>query len=642
MRSAIGHASPSTSVEVGIQTNGVLLDEEAAEILSSAEVGISLSLDGPPVVHDRHRIRVGGRPSSSEVMNALCVLKSHPRLFRGVIAVIDADSDPKAIVEWFARLDIPALDLLLPDAHHAQPPLGRAQDPDRYSRWLLGAFDTWFDHYPEMPIRTFDAVIQSICGLDSTTDGFGLGDVTLLTIETDGSYHDLDVLKITAQGRSELGLNIRTAPVTEVAATAKLAAHRRLLTYDGLSVTCRACPEALTCGGGAVPHRWDGASFGNPSVYCHEMLTLFRHARSRLDGQLVSEREARAERVSSFRADFSAFDSAVNVHLRDRLLSAWQTTDGQRLRRTLDRLHRSAKMADRQRRSLTTLRQASDQVLGILAVQPGPSLWLRAAEGLQNGKPLYRTDGTEILADLDYLVDIGQLAGSLSEGKSDAFRIHRNDKFVRAPFTDPVEFLGEAEAAQLRPILVRALELIHAFKPELHDEMLRLSPEIQLIRDHSAKPDKVVSFSDDVVPGALFVSGGTPHRPTDEFDLADSLIHEHRHQKLYLLSRDLDLVECDTRLVSSPWREDLRPPSGVVHAVWVFTELLDFWIWLRHTHSETSSRATTVIDVTAQRLETAWQILDSAPLSPAGRALVRHLRERSTFAMQSLLAPPSP
>src|SRR3546814_2339556 len=60
---------------------------------------------------------------------------------------------------------------------------------------------------------------------------------------------------------------------------------------------------------------------------------------------------------------------------------------------------------------------------------------------------------------------------------------------------------------------------------------------IQFIRDPLAHPDKIVSFSDNSVPGALYVSVLQGDDPIDAYDLADSLLHEHRHQKLYLLER---------------------------------------------------------------------------------------------------------
>lgn len=79
------------------------------------------------------------------------------------------------------------------------------------------------------------------------------------------------------------------------------------------------------------------------------------------------------------------------------------------------------------------------------------------------------------------------------------------------------------------------------------------------------------------LPGALFVSVMQGDGLIDPYDLADSLVHEHRHQKLYLLKRMAPTVSRFAPRVVSPWRADLRPPSGLLHAVFVFVELQRFW-----------------------------------------------------------------
>src|SRR6185437_3486842 len=156
--------------------------------------------------------------------------------------------------------------------------------------WLIEAFDTWFDDFPDLPVRTFDSLLGAVCGQPSPTDAFGFGDVSLLTIETDGSYHDLDVLKITAEGRSALGLNVHEHSVIEACAAPALAEHSRFLSLEGLSETCRACPEVMVCGGGAVPHRYSHDGFGHPSIYCAELLALIGHVRTRLTRTLTAAR----------------------------------------------------------------------------------------------------------------------------------------------------------------------------------------------------------------------------------------------------------------------------------------------------------------------------------------------------------------
>jgi uncharacterized protein len=112
----------------------------------------------------------------------------------------------------------------------------------------------------------------------------------------------------------------------------------------------------------------------------------------------------------------------------------------------------------------------------------------------------------------------------------------------------------------------------------------------------------------------------------DPYDLADSLIHEHRHQKLYLLERFGSMVSPTTTLVSSPWREDLRPPSGLLHAIFVFTELRRFWIHVRDNGPmRIHQRAVSQLSDTDRHLAEGFETLKTCPLTVAGRALAEVL-----------------
>lgn len=37
---------------------------------------------------------------------------------------------------------------------------------------------------------------------------------------------------------------------------------------------CLACPQFPSCGGGHLPHRFDGEGFDNPSLYCEALFGL--------------------------------------------------------------------------------------------------------------------------------------------------------------------------------------------------------------------------------------------------------------------------------------------------------------------------------------------------------------------------------
>ena len=289
------------------------LTAQALGILADADIGVSISLDGPRAVHDLHRLTSAGRSSHQDTERALMLLAAYPTAFAGVIAVIDPSTRPRDVLSYFAGHYMPALDLLLPDATYIRRPPGRDTDPELYERWLIEAFDVWFDEFPELPIRTFESLLGSVCGQPSPTDAFGFGSVSLLTIETDGSYHDLDVLKITAEGYDALGMNVPDHSVEEACKAPALAKHARLLSLTGLSRTCRSCPEVNVCGGGAVPHRYADDGFDHPSVYCTELLALIRHIRTRLTRALAAARPVADTRRTAADVDLAAFNTAATA-----------------------------------------------------------------------------------------------------------------------------------------------------------------------------------------------------------------------------------------------------------------------------------------------------------------------------------------
>lgn len=618
----------ATKVDFSLQTNGVLLDDQALDTLGRAGIGVSLSLDGPPAANDRHRLTAAGGSTFPAVFDALRRLERRPDVFTGVIAVIDPAVAPEQVLEFFASRALPALDLLLPDANHLRSPQGRDAEPSLYSEWIMRAFDLWYDQYPQVPLRTFDSLFATLAGLPAGTDAFGFGDVSLLTIETDGSYHDLDVLKITEDGQTALGTGVSTASISEVAGSPKLAFHRRLLTRDGLCDTCQACPVVDVCGGGSVPHRYSSNGFANPTVYCKEMLALIEHAEHRMRLTMIEERNQRVVRGNAYRFDLNAFEQASTARsVMDMLMQDWRRSALSDLLAVTKHILASRDVSEEVLRAVQTLAEAPDHLLGGVVVRPSVVLWARLGVDERFGATLRRLDGTPVRFDPAYAVMVAEM---LNEPTDAPVRVHRHDPWLRLPFSSPIEFADEAEAVYGRELTAQALKLIGQFDEALAAEIRLLSPEIQFVRDMSAHPDKIVSFSDDVVPGALYIGLGNRSGAVDIYELADSLIHEHRHQKLYLLGRQVELVAADRPLVASPWREEPRPPSGLLHAAWVFVELLRFWRYVdQHSAQDVRARAAVQIATTEQRLNKAWQTLATVQLTPAGLRLVELLRERT-------------
>jgi uncharacterized protein len=615
-----------TAVDFSLQTNGVLLDDVALSTLSAAGVGISLSIDGPREAQDRHRVTTGGRSSFDATLSALDRLKRRPSIFSGVIAVIDPAAPPVELLEFFVEHQVPRVDFLLPDANHLRPPPRRDVDATLYARWLIEAFDLWFDRYAQLPVRIFESILDGLAGLPSGTDAFGFGDISLLVIETDGGYHDLDVLKVTRAGATALGASLEDTSVAAAAKSDQIEAHRALLRYDGLSETCRRCPEVEICGGGAVPHRYGEESFNHPTVYCQEMLTLIRHARSRVLERLRQDR-ARSQPAFSGEpeVDLSRFDTAETAaNVLDELLARWKEDAAHEFRSALQ----SARSSDG-RDSINALDTLDPSAYGDLAIQPTVVAWSRVMTQGARGRGVRSLSGQIIEPDPGYARTLSHMAGLLV-GRG--LRVHRDDPWLRVPFADDrLEFeQGEVVVAG-RALAEDALDLVRQWRPSLLSEMERLSREIVFIRDLTADPDKCVSFSDDSIPGALYCSIRRSGDLISPADLADSLIHEHRHQKLYLLGRRVKLLDRDRPLVASPWRDDLRPPSGLLHAVFVFVELLGLWRYLALDGSSAavSARASEEVRMIKARLRSAFATLRTVALTSTGDALVEHLETRA-------------
>ncbi|MFK3888827.1 cyclophane-forming radical SAM/SPASM peptide maturase YhhB [Sphingomonas sp. NPDC079357] len=605
LRSAVG---PSVEVDLGMQTNGLLLSDEALDALEAERIAVSLSMDGPREAHDLHRTTRKGRSSFDRVEGALSRLARRPAVFAGVIAVIDASVRPSTLLGYFADKGIPKVDFLLPDSHHRRPPPGRERDSGLYERWLVEAFDEWLDRYPDLPVRTFEALLDAISGLPSGTDAFGLGDVSLISLETDGTWHDLDVLKVAGEGATRLVGSVADTSVEQVASSVQLAAHRRLLTRSGLSATCRACDLAEICGGGSVPHRFGDGGFDNPTVYCGEMKALIGHARRRLAESLLSDGVADGPALDF---DVGSFELAETS---DSIIAGLQE---EALVEDERGLREAAAVSGLDLESVTPA------TIRAVARRAGTVAWQRATRSALSGGQVRDIDGASIRVEPAYL------ARFLPEMSTPALEVGVDDKWLRLPFGEGIRFEDEVVALRGRALVDEALGIIEAWRPAVARELRLICSAVQFVRDPTAHPDKIVSFSDDSVPGALYVSIVQGDGLIDAYDLADSLVHEYRHQKLYLFER-LHPTTFQGALVVSPWREDLRPVSGLLHAAFVFVELGRFWRFVReHGPTRLHNRATAQIGDTERNLAQAFETLRGCELTPSGRELATVLEARA-------------
>lgn len=273
--SLLRSALPQDRVTYCLQTNGVLLDQEWCDCFQDNCVHWSISCDGPQRLHDEFRIRNGGSGSHSAVERAILLSIAQPKsgtLFGGVLAVVNTNADGAEIVRYFHGLGVGHFDALLPDATHLTPPVHLARfSQERLLEYLTKAFDAWADlDDPMFHIRTFEHIIGGVFGTKPQLDAWGGGTDWLLVVESDGSYQRLDVLHICGEEFTVTAGSLAGRSFGEHFCLA-----RREETP--LCTTCLDCSVVDLCGGGYLPHRFDGKGFDNPSVHCHALKGLITH-----------------------------------------------------------------------------------------------------------------------------------------------------------------------------------------------------------------------------------------------------------------------------------------------------------------------------------------------------------------------------
>uniref|UniRef100_UPI001963BC9F FxsB family cyclophane-forming radical SAM/SPASM peptide maturase n=1 Tax=Nonomuraea lactucae TaxID=2249762 RepID=UPI001963BC9F len=264
--------------DIRVHTNGVLLDERFCDLFAEHGVRVGVSVDGDRRAHDRHRRHADGRGSHDQVLAAVELLRSRPELYGGILCTIDLDNDPLAVYEALTGLRPPRIDFLLPHATWDSPPERPPGRPTAYADWLLAIFHRWEAEGRPVQIRLFESIIRTTLGRSSLTEAIGLEPSTLVVIETDGSYEQVDSLKVAYEGAPATGMDVFRHDLEEVARHPGVVTRQSGLA--GLSEICRDCAVVDSCGGGLYPHRHRaGSGFANPSVYCDDLYELITEVR---------------------------------------------------------------------------------------------------------------------------------------------------------------------------------------------------------------------------------------------------------------------------------------------------------------------------------------------------------------------------
>ena len=111
--------------------------------------------------------------------------------------------------------------------------------------------------------------------------------------------------------------------------------------------------------------------------------------------------------------------------------------------------------------------------------------------------------------------------------------------------------------------------------PILRDTILQLVKVIHIVR--SQGDDYDVSHSDPQVPFSIFVSVPCRRLPYHSVRVAESILHEAMHLQLTLVEKAVPLVRPSDDRFWSPWKGPNRTPNGILHGLYVFRVIDEFF-----------------------------------------------------------------
>ena len=271
------HRPPGRSIVNGIQTNGTLLDEDWCPFLAQEGFAVGLSMDGPPELHDLHRVTKDGKPTHWMTMRGYRLLRKHG-VPTEILCVVNAQNvlHPLKVYRFFKQLNaryITFLPLVEPDGGGG---VTRDSVPaDAWGEFLCTVFDEWRDYdVGRVKVQIFEEAAgtafnqeHSLCIFRSTC-----GDVPV--VEHNGDFYMCDHF---VDDEHRLG-NIHETLLVELLESPEQRAFGRAK-LESLPRLCRECGVRAMCNGGCPRNRFTATPDGEKGLnyLCEGYKRFFTH-----------------------------------------------------------------------------------------------------------------------------------------------------------------------------------------------------------------------------------------------------------------------------------------------------------------------------------------------------------------------------
>lgn len=178
-----------------LQTNGTLLNDEWGKFLHDNHFLVGVSIDGPPGLHNRFRLRTDGGGSHAEVVRGIEVLKRHKVAFNALTLVSASNqAHPVEIYQYLKGLGISFhqyIECVEFDGGGKRRPFALA--PGKWGEFLCRIFDAWYPHDTRnISIRLFDSILSRLITGIPTICPMGGNCCNYLVVEHNGDVYPCD------------------------------------------------------------------------------------------------------------------------------------------------------------------------------------------------------------------------------------------------------------------------------------------------------------------------------------------------------------------------------------------------------------------------------------------------------------------
>ena len=288
------HKPAGWRVRNGIQTNGILLDEEWGRFLAGEGFSVGLSLDGPAELHDSYRVTRGGQPTHRQTMHAYELLR-RMEIHTDILCVVHNLNvrAPLTVYRFFREIGcryVGFLPVVERSSETANGVSRHTPPAEEYGTFLCKIFDEWLARdVGRIMIQSFDEAARPALGLEHSLCVFRETCGQIPVLEHNGDLFPCDHF---VDREHRLG-NIRETPLSQLLesqAQRSFGEAKR----DALPRYCRECVVLAMCNGGCPKYRFIRTPDGDPGLnyLCAGLKRFFLHSRAPLASLVSRQRES--------------------------------------------------------------------------------------------------------------------------------------------------------------------------------------------------------------------------------------------------------------------------------------------------------------------------------------------------------------